>query len=217
MQATARVGSVVSSTVASAPRRCPSDCLRQAMPLRFIPDRRCLIRSVRPTDSVHRHMKNLIAILIGLTAIVVLLWSSELFMGTSNCGGNSAALSQVHGIACFARAHAFYRPDSTFRFTHLSTDERSELANYSVQRWIKRARFLVTTMPIHRSESSRTIVAVCDTPFTNVPQQLIGRAPATHAVGYSDGSTGLITEAEFRKLDPTKFTDVASLVRPPTN
>ena len=162
-------------------------------------------------------MKTLIAIAIGLTFIAVLRWSLPVGMRTSNCGGNSAALSQVHGIASLAGAHALNRPDCTFSFTHVSSNERAELADYAVQSWIRQARYLVTTLPIRRSAPGRTTVVVCGTSFTNVPQLLSGRAPATHAVGYSDGTTGLITEAEFRSLDRTKFMDVASLVSPPTN
>ena len=41
------MASVVSSTVASLPRRCPSGCLQQAMSLRYIPARRRVIQNVR--------------------------------------------------------------------------------------------------------------------------------------------------------------------------
>lgn len=159
-------------------------------------------------------MKKLIAIVIGLTAIAGLSWLLPVFTRSSDCGGNSAALSQVHVIATFAAAHAFDRADGAFSFMRLSNDERAELANLSSQRWIKEAKFLVTSMPIHRGAPGRTVVAVCDTPFTNVPQRSIGHAPVTHAVGYSDGTTGLVTEVEFRSLDRAKFTDLASLVSP---
>jgi hypothetical protein len=38
---------------------------------------------------------------------------------------------------------------------------------------------------------------VCDKADGNVPQHAIGRAPLTHAVGYSTGETGLIGRREF--------------------
>ena len=41
----------------------------------------------------------------------------------TNCGGNSAALSQVHGIALIAYLGTFDAPDHTFRFTAANPEQ----------------------------------------------------------------------------------------------
>ena len=54
-------------------------------------------------------------------------------------------------------------------------------------------------------------MAVCDTPFDNVPQRLFGKAAPTHAVVYSDGSTALMRTEDFGRLDLKGFVDVRIL------
>ncbi len=76
--------------------------------------------------------------------------------------------------------------------------------------WIGEARFFIRTNIDASVHGPRQIVVVCDHVYDNVPQpaiwNLYHRNPA-HAVGYSDGSSGLISDADFKKLDLSQFTD----------
>jgi hypothetical protein len=63
------------------------------------------------------------------------------------------------------------------------------------------ARILVAPEVVVGVPPGKTVVAVCDTPFDNVPRRWIEKASPTHAVAYADGSAGLLTLDEFRRLD----------------
>ena len=161
----------------------------------------------------------------GFLLIAVLLTVSAgfflpVFSTSTNCGGNSAALNEVHGIALAALVYASDAPDHSFRFTTPTALQRGELVHYGRTHWCPRARFLVSTAPIHEvpfplqpehTRQQRRIITVCDTPYTNVPRQRFGSAPPTHAAGYSDGSYGLISLAEFAALDRTTFVPIDEL------
>jgi len=134
---------------------------------------------------------------------------------TSNCGGNSAALSQVKQIALIARLTAADAPDHSFRFGAAGPDEREQLTGFSRSHWLHGARFLVSAMPMEgKGNHSRRVIVVCNTSYCNVPWQWIGSAPPTHAVAYSDGSYGLISTAEFAALDLSTFTPLDELYPP---
>jgi hypothetical protein len=141
------------------------------------------------------------------------------FSTPTNCGGNSAALNEVHGIALAALVYASDAPDHSFRFTTPTARQREELAHYGRTPWCRGARFLVSTAPISEKqfplrrepEAQRRVITVCDTPYTNVPRRRFGSAPPTHAAGYSDGSYGLISLAEFAALDRTTFVPIDEL------
>jgi hypothetical protein len=128
----------------------------------------------------------------------------------SNCGGNSAALFVVSQYATIARMAAEESADRTFRVAAVTTEQREQLAHIARYHWIPNARFLVSTTPLSDQQSQpRRIIAVCDTPYCNVPQHKFGwwtiPAPATHAAAFSDGSTALISTAEFAALDRLSF------------
>ena len=125
---------------------------------------------------------------------------------STNCGGNSAALAQVGNIATFARDFAMYAPGRSFDFTADDAVQREDLAQMSRDSWLHGARFLVSTAPIaeHETQPHRVIV-VCDTPYRNVPRRRFISAPPTHAAAFADGSTGLISTAEFAALDRSQF------------
>jgi len=140
-------------------------------------------------------------------SLVVPVWNQ-----TSNCGGNSAALSQVVQIALIARLTAADAPDHSFRFDAAGPDERGQLAHYASSHWLGSARFLVSRSPVEaQGRLPRCPIVVCDRPYRNVPRQWIGSAPPTHAIAYSDGSYGLISTAEFAALDLSMFTALDEL------
>jgi hypothetical protein len=123
----------------------------------------------------------------------------------SNCGGNSAALASVHCYVLFARAAADDNTDRQFRILNATQEQREQLSHLARGPWIPRGSMLVTRMPLLAEARARSIVVVCNKPFTNVPERWLGSAPPTHAVGYSDGSTGLISPAEFAALNLSAF------------
>lgn len=129
-----------------------------------------------------------------------------LFARASNCGGNSAALSNVRLYVLLARMGAMDSPDQTFCVMTVTPERRKELADVEHDHWIPNARFLVSTALLSEQRSqSRRIIVVCDTPYSNVPRRWIGSAPPTHAAGFSDGSAGLISPAQFAALDKSSF------------
>ena len=128
----------------------------------------------------------LLACLLGIGLIALF----ELGNSSTNCGGNTAALNQVGIITAILRGGA---PDS---------DQRSQLASNSQTHWCRGAHFLVKSdVTSGDDDRSRHIIAACDTPYSNLSTQWPGFRKPTHAVGYSDGSTGLVTVAEFFSLD----------------
>lgn len=130
----------------------------------------------------------------------------------SNCGGNSAALAQCGLLAMRTRVEA---SEGSFQPQQWSQYGRDEVVriNLKLAHWTVPATYLVRTN-LTTKAADKTVVAVCDTPFENVPKPTIWnlyRKNAAHAVGYVDGSKGLITPDEFSKLDLTNFVDVATL------
>lgn len=143
----------------------------------------------------------LVAILAVGAAVV-----PPLFTPASNCGGNSAALSDVRTYALIARMGATDSPDHTFRVMMATPEQRKQLARVARDHWVPNARFLVSTAPFSEEQSQpRRIIAVCDTPYSNVPRRWIGSAPPAHAAGFSDGSAELISPARFAALDRSSF------------
>jgi len=143
--------------------------------------------------------------LLLIPAAILLAFAAPPFLAkTSNCGGNTAALSVCGTYASVVRISA---ASNSFDIAAVSDpDILNQLRRFTPYHWIPTARFLVLQGPVRIDEGApRRIVVLCDTPFTNVPQRRFIKAPPTHAVGYSDGTTALITPVEFAKLDITSF------------
>ena len=74
--------------------------------------------------------------------------------------------------------------------------------------------FLIKTNFVWGSISNREIVIVCKSEFDNVPEpafwNFYHRNPA-HAVGYSDGTTGLISPEQFTNLNLSGFVSLQDL------
>ena len=153
----------------------------------------------------------LIGGLLAVIAAVIFVPTTQI----TNCGGNSAALAQVHEIASLAYVGTLEASDHSFRFTEANSEQREQLTSYARNHWIRSARFLVSASPVfeHKGQFRRVIV-VCDTPYRNVPRQSTGSAPQTHAAGFSDGSYGLISTSEFDVLDRSTFKPLDELFPP---
>ena len=150
---------------------------------------------------------------LGPLAALALLSAVLLGSRGSNCGGNNAALSDLRSYLIVARLAAEEDPNHRFLVTEATPDQRATLAQIASDSWLGTARLLVSTRPIFASPTGpRRVVAVCDRPFTNVPRPWIGTAPPAHAVAFSDGTTRLISPAEFAPLDLREFVPLMDLI-----
>ena len=133
---------------------------------------------------------------------------SEGFLSrSSNCGGNSAASSNCRYIALAALVEGSDSND-VLNFEHISNDTQNQLAHTERDFWTSGAKYLLRRGLIHTGHGTHEIVVVCDTPYGNVPQPSIWnlhRRTLRHAVGYSDGSIGWLTLAEFAQLNRSNF------------
>ena len=124
----------------------------------------------------------------------------------STCGGNNAARSHVAEIVLTMQGFALNRDGGEFSLVSASDSERQELAKRSTNSWTGTASYLLSKESrVTCNAEERNHVVICDRPFTNVPHYMVGEAPPTHAVGYSDGSTELISTQQFAALDLTEF------------
>jgi hypothetical protein len=133
-------------------------------------------------------------------------------LSTTNCGGNSYALSAC-GEFVVAASLAMNDNSNVFEVRKLET---RHLPSFRRDAWgTFRSDFLVRTNFARGNLTNRQIVIVCSRPFGNVPQPKIWnffrRNPA-HAVGYSDGTIGLIKPEEFLGLNLDGFVTADNLV-----
>jgi hypothetical protein len=100
-----------------------------------------------------------------------------------------------------------------YNITQLPQNDQTVLVEEARDHWISEAKILIRTN-INPNAVPKQIVVVCDTPYGNVPQPTIWngyRIHPAHAVGYSDGTAGLVSPAEFKKVNLNEFVD-ASLI-----
>ena len=117
-------------------------------------------------------------------------------------------MSDCRNICLFTELYALDCGVS-FDVGELPSEVIRELKAICDDHWVGSATF-----HIRRGEldiESNEIMVVCDTPFSNVPRRWILTSPEQHAVGYADGSVGLISLPEFKQLDLSDFIDVAVL------
>ncbi|HEY5042826.1 MAG TPA: hypothetical protein VIK53_12575 [Verrucomicrobiae bacterium] len=116
-------------------------------------------------------------------------------------------------LKCYQRVKALRNAETNspnFNFFKLSDDNKRDtiLHGWNPDFWIK------TNFTWEASEANRQIIVVCGKEFDNVPKpgfwNYFWRNPA-HAVGYSDGQTGLISPDKFTNLISAGFVSVASL------
>ncbi len=148
-----------------------------------------------------------IAVLLATVAAIV-----PSFQG-SNCGGNTAALHDVRLYEIIARAAVAENADHEFRITTATPQQREWLAEIANDFWIGSGRFLVSPKPYReRSPGPCRVIIVCDRPFQNVPRQVFGTTPPTHAAAFSDGTCRLISVAEFKALDRSTLVPLDELL-----
>lgn len=154
-----------------------------------------------------------IAIGLLLVGVAFAAWFFLPFLAPStNCGGNSYALTVCEEFAVTARAKT-QDHEGSFEISKIS---QQDLAMIARNAWgISGADLLVRTNFLPGSSTNRALVIVCTRKFDNIPQPMIWnlfhKTPA-HAVGYSDGEVALISPDDFAKLNLDGFVSAASLV-----
>ena len=157
--------------------------------------------------------KKTILITIGFAVLFVTIAAAflPLLARTTNCGGNSYALSgcKVIGAVASMLAEESSNSFNVLKFPYTNSSYMIKLA----QREDFGGDFLIKTNFVSDSPK-REIILVCKKQFDNVPQptvwNLFRRNPA-HAVCYSDISTALISPQQFAELDLTDFIPLSSL------
>ena len=137
-------------------------------------------------------------------ALIVLEWFSPISHAPQ---GNRMTLLECHMYLNAVSPTKTTSPN--FNFLKLTDDDKGHaigLANY-FDFWIK-------TNFVWATSSNREIVIVCPEQFDNIAKpgfwNALRRNPA-HAVGYSDGSAGLISPEQFTNLNLSGFVSATNL------
>ena len=132
----------------------------------------------------------------------------------SNCGGNSYALTACKQILIYDQ-WAKGTNGAMFDLARLEADDQTNLFRVVTSHWSPGAGYWLRTNRLE-DKAVKQVVVVCDVCYSNVPQPTIWnfyRQNPAHAVGYLDGTVGLISPAEFKELDRQSFislTDMAT-------
>lgn len=145
-------------------------------------------------------------------AACVFIWAR--LGGPSSCEGNTAALAACKTVVTRLDMVSQDWTNAPVSVADIDSWENQHIKFGSLPglEFLPHAKILVRSTPISFSGAgSHEIVAVCDTPFDNVPRRVFGKAPMTHAVSYSDWTSTLIPVEEFERLDLSGFIDVKTL------
>jgi hypothetical protein len=144
--------------------------------------------------------------------ILLAMAAPSFLIRPSNCGGNSAALAVCKSYCLILSLTVSENSDAPVSVANLPAQYHDELARLARYHWVASARFLVSTALVTRETLSRPqVIIVCDTAYRNVPRRRFFKASPAHAVGYSDGTTALISPAEFNKLIKGSFVPLDTL------
>jgi len=160
-------------------------------------------------------MRRVWIIVVSVAAMTVAVgFALPMLARPSNCGGNSAALSACRNVSLAVRIISSDRGTNLADLSRLTSEELREFQNIPGMSWLHGAHLLVRTNGFALGPGEvKGIIVVCDTAYSNVPQYRFRQAPATHAVGYSDGTVGLLRPAEFHSLDLSRFQDINHFAR----
>jgi hypothetical protein len=144
-----------------------------------------------------------------LVVVALVLTSGGMLTRASNCGGNSAALAVCGAYTSIVYDWQMSHKDAEFRYSQL---DRSTLQEVGDPTWLHFTRFLAKVDNLRIDfNGEKEIVVVCIQAFDNVPERLLWKAPMAYAVGYSNGTTGLISPEQFGRLDLSGFSDLREL------
>jgi len=129
----------------------------------------------------------------------------------TNCGGNGYALTVCRSYLLTAQMLA-EENHSGFEISKLGENDKINLVKLTQSSWLRGADFLVQTN-FAWSNAQQQIVIVCDKGFDNAPKLgwIYFWRNSAHAVGYSDGTAGLISSEDFTNLNLNGFVSLSSL------
>jgi hypothetical protein len=152
-------------------------------------------------------------------AAQVLSWdqfSEGLLTRTSNCGGNSAARSVCINVALESVVIAGDSNDIV-DLNRVTPKNQEQLARMTATIWTPDAKYFLRKGQIHCGRGTHEIIVVCDMLYGNVPLPTIWNLHHRnfrHAAGYSDGTAGWLTTAEFGALDKSGVFELKLTPRP---
>jgi hypothetical protein len=151
---------------------------------------------------------------IGIGAVLaVALFAGVVLTMTTNCGGNSYALTACQEFVITAQVAS---NSNTNSFVTANKIDDETLYTLSREHWgTTGSDFLIKTNFFVTNSTNREIIIVSTIEFANVPQPAIWnlyRKNPAHAVGYSDGTSGLISPFEFSNLNLNGFASISSLM-----
>ena len=158
----------------------------------------------------------LIAIGISFAIVLFVFVTPSLMSRVSNCGGNSAALVACRGAMGCLRLIYSNNGDKPIRISGLNKDEIQLLEiPKNTMRWIDSAELYIFAGEIDFliKSNNKHIIVVCDKAYDNVPRKVFCRAPERHAVGYSDGSTGLISKMDFKNMNLGNYINLQEILK----
>lgn len=142
-----------------------------------------------------REMIKIVAV-FSIAALVFYRFVLPALAPTKNLTGNRSALAMCNWEMTAWKSYQAGRP--RFDFYRLSDDQKRRIIMFGLDQ-----DFLVRTNFAWGDAGNREIVIVCARVYDNVPVPapwtVFYRNPA-HAVGYSDGTRGLISTEEFNNL-----------------
>ena len=162
---------------------------------------------------MNRKILTTIGVLLAVAIVGAL--ALPLLITKTNCGGNSYALT---ACATFAVAANITAQDNHLQFEpgKIGEDMRRNFLMFAENHWgMNGADFLVKTNFFVGSSSNREVIIVSERKFGNVPQSTIWNfyhQNQAHAVGYSDGTTGLISPEQLTNLNLAGFISLSHLV-----
>lgn len=162
-----------------------------------------------------RRLSDLMANIARLTIMLALLRSRLILQRTFNCGGNDAASTIARQYFLVIDYAAKNNGRGEFEIESATSSQIDQILSLSNNAVLTNGRFSVSRKPYRPdSQLPRHILIVCDTPYRNVPEQIFGEAPPTHAAGYSDGTIRLISTEEYSSLDRESLIPLDELIGP---
>jgi hypothetical protein len=145
--------------------------------------------------------------IVAVLGIAAVIFYRYVLAPAEKPAGNRAMLAMCEWELTAWKSYQANRP--RFDFHKLSDDEKRRVIIFGLDH-----DFLIRTNFLWGTATNRELVIICERRYDNVPTpapwNLFHRTPA-HAVGYSDGTTGLISPAELDSLFIYGFTSLWSL------
>jgi hypothetical protein len=151
-------------------------------------------------------LKNILYISTACLTKVVLVIVCLSININSNCGGNSAALSVCRNFVIDMSSDI---DGNYIGYDNISMEKLAEARKITAYHWIKGMTYKI--LKFKASREPKEIVIICNKMYSNVPKPSVYNlfiGSPRHAVGYSDGSIGLITDKEYLCQSMEKFCDV---------